>query len=122
MAYHKSRRRMLRKTLLWTDLPPCREAPDFKCVTPRQVMALPPSTPAMQVIVMPSYCLWRWQVSRQVRPHGTKTPWQIDHGKTCSCIATGWVAPLFMTAEVVSAGSNLHSEGQHQGAERLGGF
>ncbi|CAK0773104.1 hypothetical protein CVIRNUC_004030 [Coccomyxa viridis] len=37
MAYHRSRRRMLRKTLLWTDLPPCREAPDFKCVTPRQV-------------------------------------------------------------------------------------
>ena len=38
---------MLKKTLLWTHLPPCREAPDFKCVTPRQVMALPPCAPTM---------------------------------------------------------------------------
>lgn len=64
---------MLRKTLLWTDLPPCREAPDFKCVTPRQVMALPPSTPAIQVTVMPPYCLLRQQGL-----HTSEAAWKED--------------------------------------------
>lgn len=41
---------MLRKTLLWLDTPAWQEAPDFKCVGPREVRAAP------SICISASFC------------------------------------------------------------------